>query len=72
VSRERKLYVKLKSSSDKALARIKLLLVMFPGDDQMVIYFEDTKKRVGANCVIHEALTAELKEMLGEDCVVVK
>ncbi|MBO4831553.1 MAG: DNA polymerase III subunit alpha [Oscillospiraceae bacterium] len=69
---ERKLYVRLKSENDPACERIKLILVMFPGNEQMVLYFEDTKKRRGARCVIHDALVAELKEMLGDENVVVK
>lgn len=45
---------------------------MFPGQQQMIIYCEKEKKRIGASCVIHEALVAELKEMLDEKNVVVK
>ena len=45
---------------------------MFPGKQQMVIYFEDTGKRVGAHCVIHKALVKELQKMLGEGNVVTK
>ena len=45
---------------------------MFPGREKLVLYFEDTKKRVGAQCVVHEALVAELEEMLGKENVVVK
>jgi len=69
---ERKLYVRLKSEDDPACERIKLILVMFPGNEQMVLYFEDTKKRRGARCVIHDALVKELREMLGDENVVVK
>jgi DNA polymerase-3 subunit alpha len=69
---ERKLYVRLRSENDPACERIRLILVMFPGNEQMVLYFEDTKKRRGARCVIHEALVDELKEMLGDENVVVK
>ena len=67
-----KLYVRLKSADAKRLRRIELLLEMFPGDEQMVLYFEDSGKRLGATCVIHGALLRELREMLGEDNVVVK
>ena len=52
--------------------RIELLLTMFPGSERMVLYFEDTKKRLGAPCLIHEALVAELTELCGEGNVVVK
>ena len=37
-----------------------------------MLYFSDTRKKLGARCVIHPALLAELREMLGEDSVVVK
>ena len=45
---------------------------MFPGTEPMVVYFQDTKKRMGARCVIHPALVDELREMLGPENVVVK
>jgi DNA polymerase-3 subunit alpha len=70
--RQPKLWVKLPSESDPALRRIKLILEMFPGTQQMIIYCEDTKKRIGTECVIHDALVAELREMLGDGNVVVK
>ena len=70
--RQPKLWVKLPSESDPSMARIKLILEMFPGTGQMIIYCSDSKKRIGASCVIHDALVAELKEMLGEENVVVK
>ncbi len=68
----KKLYVRLSSESDAAYERIKLLLEMFPGNEQMVIYFADTKKRRGASCIVHEALVKELTEMLGGENVVLK
>jgi DNA polymerase-3 subunit alpha len=71
-NKESKLYVRLKSEKDPAFERIKLIMEMFPGEQQMVIYFEDTKKRLGTPCIIHPALLKELREMLGEDNVVVK
>ena len=70
--RQPRLWVKLPSESDPAMARIKLILEMFPGTGQMIIYCSDSKKRMGASCVIHDALVAELKEMLGDGNVVVK
>ena len=69
--KERKLYVKL-SSAGPAVERLEKLLIMFPGNSQMVLYFEDTKKKMGARCVIHEALIEELGEMFGSENVVVK
>ena len=67
-----KLWVKLESENDPALKRIELILTMFPGTQQMIIYCQKEKKRIGAQCVIHEALVDELKEMLGSENVVIK
>ena len=70
--KEAKLWVKLKSAEDPELERIKLILTMFPGRQQMIIYCEREKKRIGAACMIHEGLIAELEERLGKENVVVK
>ena len=67
-----KLWVKLDSAENPALKRIELILTMFPGRQQMIIYCEKEKKRIGAQCIIHEALVDELREMLGDGNVVIK
>ena len=67
-----KLWVRLKSAEDPMLEKIRLFLKMFPGEQQMVIYCEKEKKRIGASCLIHEALVDELTERLGKENVVVK
>ena len=69
---EKKLWVKLDSETDPILDRIKLVLTMFPGTQQMIIYCDREKKRIGTRCLIHEGLIAELQELLGEKNVVVK
>ena len=69
---EKKLWVKLESENDPILGRIKLILTMFPGTQQMIIYCDREKKRIGTRCLIHEGLVAELQELLGEKNVVVK
>ncbi|MBR2583152.1 MAG: DNA polymerase III subunit alpha [Oscillospiraceae bacterium] len=68
----RKLYVKLPSREDKRLRHLELVLKMFPGSDQMVIWCEREQKRIGAKCQLHEVLLDELRETFGEDNVVVK
>ena len=45
---------------------------MFPGEDRAIVYFEDTKTKVGAGCVLHPALLQELREKLGGENVVLK
>ena len=37
-----------------------------------VQYFEDIKKQRSCSCLVHGALVKELKELLGEENVVVK
>jgi len=69
---EKKLWVKLKSQDDPELRRIRLILSMFPGSQQMILYCQAENKRIGAKCLIHEGLVAELKERLGDANVVVK
>lgn len=69
---EQKLWVKLPGRDDPRLRRIELLLTMFPGTQQLVIWCEREKKRIGARCLIHEGLILELQELLGKDNVVVK
>ena len=54
------------------MKRIELILEMFPGTQQLVIYCEREKKKLTANCLIHRALIDELNEMLGDENVVVR
>ncbi len=68
----KKLYVRLKSRACPEFERIRLVLNMFPGEQQMVLFFEDSQRRQGAPCTIHPALIRELQELLGEENVVVK
>ena len=67
-----KLWVKLPGAGDARLHKIELILTMFPGTQQMIIWCEREKKRIGASCLIHPALVQELKELLGDENVVIK
>ena len=67
-----RLYVKIPRQDDPVVDRIKLVLKMFPGTQQFILYFADTKKKLGTHCVIHEALIKEMKELLGDENVAVK
>ena len=69
---DKTLYVRIPGREHPLFRRIELLLTMFPGDGRMVLYFEDTKKRVGAPCLLHESLIAELRELCGRENVVLK
>lgn len=70
--KEKKLFIRLNSGDAKGLRKIELLLEMFMGEDQMVIYFADLQKQRTARCLVHDALIGELRELFGEENVVVK
>ena len=67
---EKKLWVKLPGRGCPQFHRLELLLEMFPGEQRMIVCFADGGKRLGADCCVHPALLAELKEMVGEKNVV--
>ena len=69
---EKVLWVKLPSMEDPKFKKLEKILVMFEGDDRVIIYCEDTKKRVGAKCLIHDSLVNEMKNLFGSENVVVK
>ena len=66
------LYLRLPSREDPRVRKVRLALSFFPGQSQVVIYFEDCKKRIGSRCEIHPTLVKDLTERLGERNVVVK
>ena len=72
ISDDSKLWVKLQGADDPLLKRIELILTMVPGRQQLIIYLEREKRRIGARCLIHPSLVAELKELCGEDNVILK
>ena len=69
---EQTLYLKLDTMEGKQLARVKSILKMFPGYTKTVLYFADTKKRMGTACLCDVLLLRELQEYLGRDSVVLK
>ena len=46
--------------------------LLFPGESQMVVYFADTKRRVGARVSLDSRMLMELQRLLGNENVVVK
>ena len=48
------------------------ILRMFPGRTRTVIYYADTGKRLGGTCMPDELMLRELRELLGEENVVLK
>lgn len=66
------LWILLPSRDDPRLKKIEHILVMFEGEDRLIICFNNDKKRLGAHCLIHDSLVGELKDLLGEENVVIK
>lgn len=66
------LWVKLPTRDGPAFHRMELVLQMFPGPDRLVVYFEDTGRRAGSACLIHPAFVDELRQIAGNDNVIIK
>ena len=66
------LWVQFPSEDSPAYRRLQLILIMFPGSEPIKAFFRDTRKTRSAGCWIHPSLVRELKEMLGEENVVIK
>jgi DNA polymerase-3 subunit alpha len=66
------LYLRLPSEEGKLFGKVKAILNMFPGDSTAVVYFADTKQRRGTRCALDSRMLGELKNLLGEENVVIK
>jgi DNA polymerase-3 subunit alpha len=66
------LYLRLPSQDGKQFPKVKAILNMFPGENQAVLYFADTKVRLGTKCQLAQSMLNELKNLLGEGNVVLK
>ena len=66
------LYLRLASESAPVYRKIKAIINMFPGDQQAVLFFADTKIRRGTRCTLDSRMLEELVSVLGKENVVVK
>ena len=66
------LYLRLPTEEGKLFSKIRAILNMFPGESQAVVYFADTKQRRGTRCALDSRMLLELKNVLGNENVVVK
>ena len=66
------LYLRLPTQQGNLFSKIKAILSMFPGDNTVVVYFADTKQRMGSRCALDARMLEELKNLLSEEDVVVK
>ena len=66
------LYLRLPNESCKEFRKIKAIVNMFPGDGQVIVFFADTRKRMGVRCMLHGSMIGELKRLLGDENVILK
>ena len=66
------LYLRLPGEDAVLYPKIRAILNMFPGENGVVLYFEDTKRRRGTRCQFHESMLRELKNVLGNANIVLK
>ncbi|MDO4845961.1 MAG: DNA polymerase III subunit alpha, partial [Oscillospiraceae bacterium] len=66
----KRLYLRLPSENSRAYPVVKAVLELFPGETQIVLFFRDTRVRRAAHASIAEPMLAEMRELLGEENVV--
>lgn len=66
------LWLRLPSANAPELGHINRVIAMFPGTTPARIFFTDTGKRLGTQCLLGKSLVDELTEVLGKDNVVVQ
>ena len=66
------LYLRLPNEDQPLFGKIKAILNMFPGNNTVVVYFADTGVRRGSSCSLYRTMLQELKNVLGEENVVLK
>jgi DNA polymerase-3 subunit alpha len=63
------LYVKL---TQPLYEQAKALIARYPGYDNCILYLEDSKRKLGANCLAGAALLRDLQTAFGQENVIVK
>ena len=71
-SPESTLYIKVEGEQSAAAKKVRPMLTMFPGSGRAVIYYADTKRRQGIACDPDERLLGRLRELVGNENVVLK
>ncbi|MCI8526254.1 MAG: DNA polymerase III subunit alpha [Oscillospiraceae bacterium] len=67
-----KLYLRLPGQEAPVMRKITAVLHMFPGTMPAVLFFQDTRRRMGCTCLPDADLFQELRELLGTENVVIK
>jgi len=66
------LYLRLPTQGCRTDKRTRAILQMFPGRVQTVLFYADTRSRVGIGCMMDPLMLQELRSLLGEENVVPK
>ena len=66
------LYLQLTGESDPRFSKVRAIVNMFPGNSTVKVFFADTRKLVGARASLDSAMITELKQLLGDENVVLK
>jgi DNA polymerase-3 subunit alpha len=66
------LYLKLEGENDTRYQKVRAIINMFPGEGTVKVFFADTRKMRGAQASFDERMLKELKNVLGEENVVLK
>ncbi|MBP3520186.1 MAG: DNA polymerase III subunit alpha [Oscillospiraceae bacterium] len=67
-----KLYLRVPSAGDPRVRKAQLIVSMFPGRQQVVVYCVDSGKRLGMPGELRPTLVKEMEELFGKENVVVK
>jgi DNA polymerase-3 subunit alpha len=66
------LWLQLRSEEDPNFRKVRAIVNMFPGNNQVKVFFADTRKLRGATATLDPDMLQELKNLLGEGNVIVK
>ena len=66
------LWLKLESQSDPRYGKVRAIVNMFPGNSEVRVFFADVRKMSGTKASLDSRMLTELKNVLGNENVVVK
>ena len=66
------MYLQLPTLDSREDRRVRPVLQMFPGKSPVILFYADTRARCQTYCDLQEDLLQELREILGEQNVVIK
>ena len=66
------LYLRFPTQNDGTFDKVRAIMHMFPGPNQVIAYFTDTKQRMGSYCRLDSRMIGELERLLGTENVIVK